>query len=196
MHLTLLSEGLDFIQVHGAEHGGSDSWIGQRFMRGYRRALEAKVVPETVDIQEGGYSYLRRIKARLAANGVVCMPGMGPKGRRFIQLDFLGGKASIATGVASLSLSSGASLIPVYCFRDRKGVWRTVFEEPAPIDPTENRRSAQEALVEWYARTLESYVRRYPTQWRRWHANSASAGTTDLPAVSVDRSLQNRGEVS
>ena len=189
LHLALLRAGISFTQVHGAEHGGSNSWLGQHIVRRIHRAVEERVVPEVVEIQEGTYSYLRLIKARLGANRIVCMPGLGPKGRRFIRLDCLGGREFVATGVISLALSTGGALMPVYCFRASPGVWKTVFEEPLRLDNIEDKREAQVAAAKHYAELVESYVRRYPEQWRRWHVASArSPGRDDLPACAVDLS--------
>lgn len=108
LHATLRQQAIPFLQVHGAEHGGSSSWIGQTIIRRIHRASERRLGTQIVDIQEGAYSYLRTIKERLAANGVVCMPGLGPKGRRFLAHTFLGREELFATGVASLGMSSGA----------------------------------------------------------------------------------------
>ena len=189
LHAVLLNRGIEFTQVHGAEHGGSGSWLGQRFIRGINRRAEEEIVPEIVDIQEGAYAYLRLVKARLASNRIVCMPGLGPKGRRFVQLDFLGGQERFATGVASLAISTGAALIPVYTFKERPGSWKTVFEETVDFERLPGGKNArQAAAVERYARLLESYIRRYPEQWRRWYANPISAGNENLSAVSVNRS--------
>src|SRR5690606_31161687 len=52
LHITLLHEGVPFVQVHGAEHGGSGSWIGQKLLRDMRRRPEERVVPEILNIQE------------------------------------------------------------------------------------------------------------------------------------------------
>ena len=195
LHLTLLNDSIPFIQVHGAEHGGSASWLGQKLIRGIRRKVEAAVVPEMVDIQEGAYSYLRVIKARLAANLVVCMPGLGPKGRSFVRLNLLGRKEYFATGVVSLAMSAGASLIPVFSFEEGPGNWKTIFEEPIAVDSGQDRRSAQAASIQRYARTIESYVRRYPEQWRRWHTDPLVVGKPGLPAVKVDLPPQRGSEV-
>ena len=187
LHLALLERGLPFLQIHGAEHGGSGSWLGQNCIKGMNRRIEERAVPEIADIQEGGYSYLRKVKARLAAGGLVLMPGLGPKGRRFIRLNFLGFEESFATGVASLAMSTGAALIPAYSFRTEDGEPKTVLEEPVRFDLTRGKDQAQADAVTSYARMLESYVRRYPTQWRRWHTDPLATGKESLPAVSVDR---------
>ena len=188
MHLTLHAAGIPYVRVQGAEHGGSSSWIGQNVVRPLKQRREARCVPEVIDIQEGAYGYLRQIKKRLAENRVVCMPGLGPKGRRFLRLSFLGGEESFATGVAGLAAASGAALIPVFCFCEPSGDWKTCFEEPIPAAAGDDRKEAQFAAVEAYSRILETYVRRYPEQWRRWHAEPISAAGAKLSAVSIDRS--------
>lgn len=187
LHLVLLSRGVEFTQAHGAEHSGSGSWLGQNVIRGYRRGLEARCVPEIVEIQEGAYSYLRTIKRRLAENRVVLMPGLGPKGRRFLRLRFLGGEEHFATGVAGLAAATGAALLPVFCFDQGGGRWKAVIEEAVPVHDVASRDDARTAAVELYARTLEAYIRRRPSQWRRWHAEPISPDRGELSAVSVDR---------
>jgi len=187
LHAALAHLGLPFTQVHGAEHGGGPSWVGQRILKPLSRRAEQRLVPEIIDIQEGAYAYLRRIRERLAANRIVCMPGLGPKGRKFLLLDFLGGRERFATGVANLALTTGATLLPVFGFRDEAGKWRTVFEPPVRFDGSRSKQEALATAVEGYARTLETYIRRYPEQWRRWHAKPIAAENRELPAVTVDR---------
>jgi lauroyl/myristoyl acyltransferase len=196
LHLSLLSKQVSFTQVHGAEHGGSSSWLGQNLIRPLSRRFEGKIVPEIVDIQEGAYSYLRLIKTRLAENRVVCMPGLGPKGRRAIGLDFLARKEHFATGVTSLAMSTGAAFIPVYSFEERPGKWRTVFEEPVDLPGNGDRSSAQAAAIQLYAQTLESYVRLHPEQWRRWYAAPVTVGKPGLPAVEVDIAQHSGGKIN
>ena len=111
---------------------------------------------------------------RLAANGIVCLPGVGFLGSKFVAVDFLGAPRCFPTGPASLARASDAVLLPFFNFVAADGTERIVIEEPLPVTA-----SGDDGVVECvtrYARLLERYVRRYPEQWPRWH---------DSPVASV-----------
>jgi lauroyl/myristoyl acyltransferase len=58
----------------------------------------------------------------------------------------------------------------MFCFREDSGE-RLVIETPIVIEDDDRERGTREAVAR-YARLLESYVRRYPEQYRNWHVLS------------------------
>jgi len=182
----LVREGFRFTQVHGPEHGGGQSWFGRSVMYPRNRAQETELVGEIVDIQEGRYNYLRLLKQRLGANQVVCMPAFGPKGRRFVKIEFLGTPQYFATGVVSLAASTGAALIPVFSFQESNGESKVVFEKALDLDDRAPRLQLQRWALRQFARSLESHVRRHPEQWLRWHQNAMKPSHPKLSATCVD----------
>lgn len=88
--LALVDQGFQLTQVHGSEHGGSESWVGQHVIRPrYRRAAGA-IYAEIVDIQEGSLAYLRHVTLLLRRNRIVCLSSTGRFGQNFVPVELLG----------------------------------------------------------------------------------------------------------
>jgi KDO2-lipid IV(A) lauroyltransferase len=160
--VALIDRGFPLCQVHGPAHGGSPTWMGRHVLRPLQRRAAARLFVEIVDIQEESVAYLRRVTARLRGNGIVCIPALGYAGQRFASLPFLGAPARMATGVVTLARTTGAALIPIFCFVDR-GAPRLVLG--GPLDPTGD--GGLSAAAE-YAGRLEALVRAHPEQWPGW----------------------------
>jgi lauroyl/myristoyl acyltransferase len=167
--LALSAEGFHVTAVHGPNHGGSLSHLVQHVVRRLYRAAEARLPVEVVDVEENSTAYIELLTERLRQNGVVCINGFGRLGRRFVAFDFLGQKRRFATGSASLAISTGATLIPAFCYRDSPRGSHLVLERPCPLGGNESVGALQEKAVRYCTAALEAYVRRYPGQWMGWH---------------------------
>nr|MBC8427638.1 hypothetical protein [bacterium] len=132
--VVLLEKGFSLCQVHGPEHGGSPTWLGQRVIRSIYRKAAGKLFLELIDIQYDSFAYLRRLANRLKQNGIVCMPGLGGEGHKFVPVQFLGARQQFATGVVSLARMTGASLIPIFCFKQDDGMDHLVLEKPINLE--------------------------------------------------------------
>ncbi len=155
--------------VHGLEHGGSPTCLGQRIIRQIYRRAEAKLFPEVIFIQPHSLAYLRVLIHRLKHNNILCIPGLGGEGYRFVSVEFLGAKQYFATGAVSLAKMTGAVLLPLFCFRRSDGKDYLVLEQPIPImGNVEGDTAITQAIIQ-YVRLLESYIRKYPDQWYRWY---------------------------
>lgn len=167
--VALMQKGFAFSQVHDQEHGGSRSWLGQRFVRKFYRQAEGELFPEIIDIQADSLAYLRRLAERLSRNGIVCIPALGEKGHKFVTVEFLGFRRRIATGAVNLARMTGAPLLPIFCVKQEDGTDRLIVEQPITTGGSEYWRDAAGQGIQEYARLLESYIRRYPDQWYQWH---------------------------
>lgn len=166
--IALIEQGFRLTQVHGSAHGGSESWVGQHVIRPlYRRAAES-LYEEIVDIQDGSLAYLRHLALRLRRNGVVCIMSLGRIGQKFAPVELLGERRYLATGALSLARTSGAALIPIFCFRDGDGTQRLVLEPPLTVAPADGSETHLLEAATAYARMLEGYVLRHPGQWPYW----------------------------
>jgi lauroyl/myristoyl acyltransferase len=163
--LALAAAGFRVTVVHGPCHGGSSSRLGQHVVRRLYRAAEARLPVEVVDIVEHSTAYIVRIMDRLRKNGLVCINGFGRLGRRSVALDFLGQTRHFAAGPASLAISTGAALIPAFCYRDSAGRHHLTLERQCPIGGGESIGALQEKVVRSWVGQLEAYVLRYPDQW-------------------------------
>jgi lauroyl/myristoyl acyltransferase len=65
----------------------------------------------------------------------------------------------------SLSLLSGAPILPLFCFRGKEEEIRLIIGPEIVV----TKGKVEEALV-FYVKQLENYIKRYPEQYRNWQS--------------------------
>jgi len=86
-------------------------------------------------------------------------------------VDFFGKPAYTPTGPVVLAMTTGAQMVP--CFLVRHGNKRKcIVEDPIELEVTGNKERDILVNTEKWSKVLESYIRKYPSQWvwmhRRW----------------------------
>lgn len=114
-----------------------------------------------------------------------------------IAVDFFGRPAFFPRGPFTAAMVSGAPMFPSFILREGDR-YRIVIEDPLPIARGGDHEADLRANVERFVRILESYVRRYPTQWycfypfwddpsRRTPPGTASRSPRRVPRRAVAR---------
>lgn len=179
----LRDRGFAVYQVHAEGHIGGlrndrdgRSVLRQRILQPVFERHERRSVAGTIRIPwSDSLAFTRVIWRWLREGAVVCTASDGTRGEKFVSVPFLRHSQPFATGVVSLARTSGAAILPMFCFDDPPGRPRLVIEPPVLIESRPDRDRAVEDALARYACLLESYVRRYPTQYRSW----ASLGKLD-----------------
>ena len=114
---VLAEKGYSLCQVHAPEHGASRTWLGQNILRAIHRRAESRLFVETIDVHHSSFVYLKLIVSWLYHNMVVCTNSLGREGAKFVTVEFMGVRLKIATGAISLARMTGATIIPIFCFR-------------------------------------------------------------------------------
>jgi Kdo2-lipid IVA lauroyltransferase/acyltransferase len=87
-------------------------------------------------------------------------------------VDFFGRPACTTTGMALLSLHTGAPAIPGYVVRLPDGRYRMVFGEEVAIVRTGDREKDILVNTQIFTGIIEDTIRKYPDQWlwvhQRW----------------------------
>lgn len=87
-------------------------------------------------------------------------------------VDFLGLPTSTATGAAYFALKSKAPVLPMFLIQEVGGFYRLCIGKEIEVIETGNLKADLHTNTAKFSKVLESYVRRYPTQWfwfdRRW----------------------------
>jgi lauroyl/myristoyl acyltransferase len=119
-----------------------------------------------------GTAAARELSAALRRNEVVGLItdrdvlGTGPI------VQFFGAPTTFPAGPATLSLRSGAPLLPAVAVRLPDGTFRAWIEPPLPVPRTGNSKDDVQALTQSMARRLEYHIGVHPEQWtvfqRRW----------------------------
>jgi KDO2-lipid IV(A) lauroyltransferase len=133
-------------------------------LNSYRQLSGCKVIKK-------GFAVKEIVKA-LHENEIVGMLVDQDAGRAGVFVDFFGRKTSFAHGPLSLALKTGANIHPTFIIREKGPYHRIVIEEPIKIEPTGDKEDDVKRGIQVFARTLESYIRKYPDQWfwlhKRW----------------------------
>jgi len=86
-----------------------------------------------------------------------------------VPVTFLGVPHYMSRAPASLSLLTGASLIPAIISRNADGSYEVVVEPPIERPTGTSRRDAELAMTESFAKVLERRVKACPEQWFWMH---------------------------
>ena len=173
----LHERGFLICQVHGMNNvggfltlGTAPSWVRYSWIKRLFDTWEKRFVCEIIDLPNlGSLAVAKTLFDRLKRNAIVCIAGDGKTGKKFISLKFLGHTEFFSTGMVSLSRISGATILPIFCMRERNGKRYLVIERPIAVARESNRECTLKNSVAKYAALLERYIRRYPEQYRNWH---------------------------
>ncbi|MGH6893457.1 MAG: hypothetical protein ACREEP_14495 [Dongiaceae bacterium] len=160
--------GLKVCHLSRPNHGFSSSRFGVRYLNRIQTIIEDRHIAERVLLpMEGQNAALHVLARRLRANGVVSITAQRGTART-VEAPFLDGKLTLAPGAPALACMTGATILPVFAFRDESGLIDVTVESPLEIDATAPRERAIADAVRRYAPILEPYVLRYPGQWLGW----------------------------
>jgi KDO2-lipid IV(A) lauroyltransferase len=185
---TLHARGFAVYKVHAAAHlggfrmpGDPDSRVQQRVIRPFFDAQERPLVAGIVSITPRSLAFVRELTGRLAANGIVCMSGDVPLGRRLVPGTFLGVPERFPTGGVSLARTTGAALLPTFCLRGPRGTSRVVIEPPVDVPADLDREHGVDAVLRRLIARVEHHTTRHPSLYLTWHAVGMSPAATVTP---------------
>jgi len=172
----LRRHGIAAHQVHVERHlggfqGGPDTLAVRRVIRPYFERRERPFLAGIIRLPaSASLAYTRQLFHLLRLNEVVCISGDGQTGQQHVLLPFLGRTRRFTTGVISLARLSGAPLLPMFCVRNGDGEACLTIEPALHLMKGLSRERGLAEGMAQYARLLEQYIRRYPGQYRAWHA--------------------------
>ena len=169
--------GFSVHQLHGANDLGGfftnespATRVERSLIRPFFEKCEMRFVAGIIYLPGSNSLAFSRILLNLMKeNGIVCISGDGKYGRKFILLNFLGQTEFFPTGMATMSKLSGASILPVFCIKKESGKTTLNIEHPINVDADKDRKGYLENCFAAYAGILETYIKRYPEQYRNWH---------------------------
>jgi len=110
------------------------------------------------------FGSLKRAFVSLKNNEVLGIAVDGGGGKKRIEVDFLGGKASFSTGSIELALRADCPVLPVFMLRGEAGYNTMVIEPPLALmsgDDADNLRKNAELFISRF----EPYVVKYPCHY-------------------------------
>jgi len=130
--------------------------------------------------------FSRDVMKLLKGNGIICLIADENKRHGGVFVDFFGHPAATAVGPAHLALKTGAPVVPVFMVRRRDNRQKIVIEPPLSCELSGENEQDIEVLTSQFTRIIESYVRKYPGQWRwdhfRWKTQPVKEKDTKKPS--------------
>ena len=180
--IALARAGFALHQLSRWDHGPSRTYLGQRWLNRIALSAENRFLAERLVIEEGSFSALMTLQARIKKNCVVGVRAIH-LGRRQIELPFLHGRIRIAPGPVELAFATGAVLLPMFMVRDADGRHALHIEAPIAVDRSGDRNDAVAKAMTEYVRRLVPYVLKYPGQWAGWNDQVRPAPADDDQGV-------------
>jgi lauroyl/myristoyl acyltransferase len=188
----LRDEGLAIHQVHSDNHlsdlevGPDLSLVQQRFFQAFFDRQELRFVAELLRLpRDNAVAGRRTLLRRLRDNGILCMGNDGSYGRNVLSVPFLGHARGFASGFVTLTRASGAPILPIFCVETSAGCLQVVIEEALRLDETLERDGAARSMATQYVTLLESYVLRYPGEYRAWHKLTPLSEVPSSPSTAA-----------
>jgi KDO2-lipid IV(A) lauroyltransferase len=154
----------------GFQNDGAPTWVQHRIIRPFFERCERAVIAGTIYLPKSdSLAFTRTFQERLKENAIVCAAGDAKSGKKFIPVKFLWLTDYFPTGLVSLAKLSGAAMLPLFCVQETGDRASIIIESPISIDRDDDRERCLEKAVTQYVRLLESYIKKYPEQYRNWH---------------------------
>jgi KDO2-lipid IV(A) lauroyltransferase len=113
----------------------------------------------------------REIFKSLKENQAVGILADQDAGKKGVFIDFFHRPASTHNGAVRMALSTGAVILPAFIIREKGPYHRLVIEDPLN-EGHKNEQIDTISVLKSFNSLLESYIRRYPSQWlwmhKRW----------------------------
>jgi lauroyl/myristoyl acyltransferase len=173
--ILLHQHGIAILQVHGPRHVAGflsrhETRLCARVIRPFFEGRELQFVKEIIHLSDdSSLAFTRRLVNSLQENQVLCLSGEGDIGQKSVKLHFLGQERHFVTGVMSLGKYSGAPVLPLFCWRDADNQVKLMIESSLDL---QRGFKAAEAGAATYARLLETYALRHPSEYCGWHSQS------------------------
>jgi lauroyl/myristoyl acyltransferase len=180
---VLHEHGFGIFQIHGTWHLGEFATAGMTCVRAgvTRRFLDRRLLRWLSDItylpDTGSLDLVRHLQRLLARNTLVCITGDAPSGQRLMPVRLLETTQLFPAGLISLAQFCGSPILPLHCVTERDGRLRVVIDAPIRIAPDADRERDHQHALQQLAQLLESYVWRYPGQYRNWHLIGPADGS-------------------
>lgn len=165
---SLSSAGYALTHLSHIEHGLSQTRLGKP-LSALRTRPEERYLAERLVMTDGAeLQRTRDLYARLRANSLVSITAETTWGARMVSGGFLGGTISLPSGAPSLSLASGAALLPTFAIRHTHDHFEVIIEPALAAGPTVDRHAAVDGLAHDYIARIDHYVSMYPEQYAQW----------------------------
>jgi lauroyl/myristoyl acyltransferase len=167
--MALHQAGYQVSHLSRFDHGFSISLWGARLFNPIWTRIEERFLAERLVISpREQVNALRVLIKRLRENRLVSVAAT-TEGRKYPHVSpFLNATIKLAEGAASLCVTTGAALVPIFNVRQPDGSF-VVTVEPALLAASNGDAAQQiDSLIAQFVKLLESYALRYPCDYHGW----------------------------
>ncbi len=116
--------------------------------------------------RESSYSIVRALHKNQAIGILIDQNTKAVPG---VYVNFFGRKAWTPSGLATLAIKTGASVVPGFIIRQKNDKHVIEILEPVKIITTGDLSKDIERNTQIFNNIIESYIRKYPEQWVWFH---------------------------
>ena len=137
----------------------------------FRRMLD-KLSPKGNKTNQGGAFFaqfnIRPIVRSLGENAAVVLIGDGWHSAGFVKVKFLDHRVYFTTGAMSIARMTGSPVVPLFVAGSPPDRMKIIFEEPIPIQNSDDATRDLEIMVVKYVQRLEYHLLRNIPCWEHW----------------------------
>jgi KDO2-lipid IV(A) lauroyltransferase len=133
----------------------------QQLVKAHREAVGMKVIYRGASLKSG----LRCLKR----NEILAILADVDTKSDGVFVDFFGRLAYTPIGPVAIALKTQALIVPAFIIRQPDDSHRVVIEKPLKLQITGQKNIDIQVNTQLFTKVIESYVRRYPTQWIWMH---------------------------
>jgi phosphatidylinositol dimannoside acyltransferase len=113
----------------------------------------------------GGTEVMRSLEAALGANKAVALLSDRDLKGRGVEVEFFGERTTLPAGPATLSIRTGAPLLPVASYYEGDDGYFVVVRPAIPVPAEGTRTEKVQIMTQTLANEMESLIRAAPNQW-------------------------------
>ena len=167
--IALHAKGYKVSHLSSPVHGYSETRFGVDRLNRVRCIPEDRYLAQRIVFDsEAPTTAMRRMMRALKAGEVVSIVAANTEGFEMVEGPIFGGLLPVAVGAPRLAALTGAPLLPTFVVRDPELGFRIIIEAPIALDLKQAADDRTVAAANEYLRRSETWVRRYPEQWRAW----------------------------
>jgi KDO2-lipid IV(A) lauroyltransferase len=118
-----------------------------------------------VVLATGGTEVMRALESALGANKAVALLSDRDLKGRGVEVEFFGERTTLPPGPATLSIRTGAPLLPVASYYDGDDGYRVVVRPAIPVPTAGTRSEKVQMMTQALAFEMEALIRDAPEQW-------------------------------
>ncbi len=155
---------------------GHNPWRQQ--VREVREAAEDQLPAHFVTMD----TPIRELVRKLGRNEVVGIAYDGRLGQKFVPVDYLGRKALLNPGPYKMACTSGAAIVPTFCYAPNDGPEICHFGAPIFTE----RRSPDQVMAQFLHEAAEPFLRAHPETYAIWLLHCRQRAAVDDHPFFVD----------